>query len=101
MSSPPVYIPEQGVRVCREKCSTCIFRPGNLMHLHEGRLKQIVEQTREDDAGNIVCHQTLDQKQGAICRGFYDAYGEGSMILRLARMLDAIVEVDPGEKGSA
>lgn len=60
-----------------EKCHDCVFRPGNLMGLHEGRLKDLVQQNVEDDSA-LTCHNTLDTWPGdalpAICRGFYDAH---------------------------
>ena len=56
------------------KCTTCIFWPGNRMHLMPGRLKDMVEQAGE---GHIVCHQTLPGNesglQAAACHGHYEA----------------------------
>ena len=58
------------VRACM--CSTCIFRPGNLMRLEAGRVKQLVrDATRADSC--IPCHETLSRKQ-AVCRGFFDRH---------------------------
>ena len=33
------------VHVCEKKCSTCIFRPGNLMNLNPGRAKEMLDET--------------------------------------------------------
>ena len=60
-----------GLRVLKEQCSTCIFRPGNLMHLNSGRLKDMTESV-EASQTYVICHQTLDQPLGAVCRGSYD-----------------------------
>lgn len=95
--TPPVYIEREGVRVCREKCSTCIFRPGNKMRLESGRVKQMVTDALSEEGGNIVCHRTLDWPAGAICRGFWDAYSDQSITLRLVKLTDSVVEVDPEE----
>jgi hypothetical protein len=46
------------VHVQAQMCSTCIFRPGNLMDLNAGRVRSMVDEAREHDSA-IVCHQTL------------------------------------------
>ncbi|MFE5970109.1 hypothetical protein [Streptomyces sp. NPDC056463] len=74
------------VRICLERCTTCIFRPGNLMNLTEGRVKDIVDQAVAD-GGHIVCHATLGSDTPAICAGF-EAHPVGrlhSLALRLAQ----------------
>lgn len=63
----------RGVRVMREQCATCIFRPGNLMHLLPGRVKDMVDGALRDDSA-IVCHDTLEGAYQAVCRGFWDKY---------------------------
>jgi hypothetical protein len=60
------------VHVKREMCPTCVFRPGNLMHLNAGRLREMVDQARANES-TIVCHDTLDGDNAA-CRGFFDRY---------------------------
>ena len=64
-------------RLLARECSTCIFRPGNPMHLSPGRLRQMVAEAR-GDAGYIICHSTLPYAVSpippAICRGFADRY---------------------------
>lgn len=78
------------VHVLADRCSTCIFRAGNLMQLAPGRVKGMVEQTEEDGA-TVPCHQTLVQYDGpmagrnAICRGWWDAYARKDAILQFAR----------------
>jgi hypothetical protein len=70
-----------GVLVLDRMCSTCIFRPGNLMHLSPGRVKSMVDSTRpsrdhrsQPQASHITCHATLHTPgvHPAMCRGFYD-----------------------------
>jgi hypothetical protein len=43
--------------VMPEQCKTCIFRPGNLMHLEDGRLEEMcaITDTKDD---NVICHQS-------------------------------------------
>ncbi|MDX3130617.1 hypothetical protein PV367_12615 [Streptomyces europaeiscabiei] len=72
------------VRICAGRCGTCIFRPGNLMRLEEGRVAEMIAIAEE---GHIVCHATLGTDAPAICAGFA-AHRNGSaasLALRLAR----------------
>lgn len=86
------------VHVLAEKCSTCIFRPGNLMTLEPGRVKNMVDGCRNDEtgAGNIPCHSTIwtEGVEPAICRGFYDAYRQDIPLLDLAASI-GLIEEDP------
>ncbi|AXK90026.1 hypothetical protein SAMN05421776_11359 [Nocardia farcinica] len=84
------------VRVCEDKCSTCIFRPGNLMRLRPGRRSQMVRDALHDE-GHITCHSTLDQPLSAICRGFADLpeAKARSLALRVGAALGILVYVDP------
>lgn len=74
-------------RLLTEKCSTCVFRPGNPMRLREGRLRDLIRDNL--DAGAVlICHQTLpygDHPEAgeAMCRGFWDAYGTQTNTVRV------------------
>ncbi|MFV2103154.1 hypothetical protein [Micromonospora sp. LOL_024] len=83
-------------RLARE-CDTCIFKPGNPMHLDPGRLKQMVIEAR-GGAGYIICHSTLPyagnpSAEPAICRGFADRYS--TQALQVIERLFGFIEVDP------
>lgn len=80
------------VHLCAEKCSTCIFRGGNLMHLNEGRRDGMVRDSIES-GGAIICHQTLDG-DNAVCRGFFDVHKHEVQALQLAERLGFIQEVE-------
>jgi hypothetical protein len=73
-------------RVLDRKCTTCVFWPGNLMQLRDGRLKDMIANAKT--AGTwITCHKTLPYYPDnpgwqAICRGYYDAYAEQSRMLQ-------------------
>jgi hypothetical protein len=72
-----------GFRLLTEQCATCIFRPGNLMHLRPGRLRELTRETVAGD-GYIVCHSTLpgaaaDDVKPAICRGFANRYSTNAL----------------------
>ena len=82
------------VHVCREMCSTCIYRPGNLMQLRRGRVRSMVDEAVSDD-GAIVCHQTLGTDANAVCRGFYDKHAPS--MLQIAARLDRVREVEAPE----
>lgn len=91
------------MRVLSEQCSTCVGRPGNLMHLREGRLKLLIEDNTGPNALGLICHQTLRYGDhpdfgGAICRWFYDHYGDLANGIRVLQRLIGIIEVDPPEE---
>ncbi len=90
MSGP---ICDEGVRVCADLCPTCIFRPGNLMHLRGGRVKSMVAAAQEADSA-ICCHEFLGEAE-AVCRGWLDRFGPNTILGRLA--LIAPLPVDPKE----
>jgi hypothetical protein len=67
-------------RLLAERCATCVFRPGNWMHLAPGRLRDLVDSNLQAGA-LLICHDTLDHGQHpefgeAMCRGFWDAHGD-------------------------
>ena len=46
------------VHVCQDLCATCVFRPGNFMHLEPGRLADLVAQARANESaiiGESIC----------------------------------------------
>lgn len=85
-------VDNDGVRVCATKCATCIFRPGNLMDLRPGRVKGMVDDCIRQQS-TIPCHDTLDLKKQAICRGFYDAHRHAIQLLQVAERLGFTKEV--------
>ncbi|MDG4803633.1 hypothetical protein [Micromonospora sp. WMMD980] len=84
-------------RLLSRQCDTCIFAPGDKMHLAAGRLRDLVAETRRRESF-IICHSTLPHylytdAEPAICRGFADRYH--TQALRLMERLWGFVEVDP------
>ena len=72
------------LHVMSARCGTCVFRPGNLMHLEPGRVRELVDDNLDADAA-LVCHKTLPygdhpEVGEAICR----AAGEFSGNCRLS-----------------
>lgn len=86
------------IRVMSDQCSTCVFRPGNLMRLRPGRLKEIIDRNRAAES-LLTCHQTLDygdhpELDPAACHGFFERYGREVTAGRLALML-GLIRIDP------
>ena len=84
-------------RLLSRQCRTCIFRPGNPMHLHPGRLRGMVTQATRR-GGFVVCHDTLPETAPAgvapaICRGFKDRYD--TQALQIIARTWGFTEVDP------
>jgi hypothetical protein len=73
------------VHVRRTRCETCIFRPGNLMHLQPGRVEDMLAECGED--GCIPCHKHLDEEINPVCRGFFD---RGTAIMQIAERMEVI-----------
>lgn len=89
-----------GVHVLSEMCATCVFRPGNLMHLPSGRLKGMI-QTAIADQSCIPCHSTIrreDEVQPSICHGFFSRYADRILPLRLARVWSFVIYDNPPPK---
>jgi len=86
VSKHNIYV-DGKVHVRRAMCPTCIFRPGNLMHLQEGRVEDMVENA--GDFGCIPCHEHLDDTTNPVCRGFFD-HGGGNIAMRLAQAMEVV-----------
>lgn len=87
-------------RLMAEQCATCIFRPGNPMHLRAGRLRQMVADALREGSQGIICHDTLSYGPhpdfgGALCRGFYDTVGYRNNFVRVMERLGGFTEVEP------
>ncbi|WP_327007630.1 hypothetical protein OHA72_10365 [Dactylosporangium sp. NBC_01737] len=84
-------------RLLARQCDTCIFHPGNRMHLTTGRLKAIVTDAVADGS-YVICHDTLPygnhpEVKPAVCRGFYDRYR--TWRLQVIAELFGFVDVEP------
>ncbi|GAA3302495.1 hypothetical protein Dvina_51510 [Dactylosporangium vinaceum] len=90
-------------RLLARQCGTCIFHPGNRMHLAPGRLKQIVDEA-VTEGSYVICHATLPygehpEVQPAICRGFADRYTTWRLQV-IARLFGFVEVPPPGEPAS-
>jgi hypothetical protein len=77
------------VWVRRRQCETCIFRPGNLMQLNDGRVEEMINAAVEEQSC-IPCHHHLYEGQAIepVCRGFWDRHKTHP--LQVAERLDRI-----------
>lgn len=91
------------VHVMSDKCSTCVFHPGNRMNLSPGRLKGMTDHVQESGVV-FSCHQTLPYSGAkhrehyggsALCAGAMEAYGDRSPQIQLALAMDVVTYVDP------
>jgi hypothetical protein len=83
--------------VLATKCATCVFRPGDRMHLPPGYRDQLVHRALARESW-IVCHATLPNtgnpvRAQALCRGFWDIHARDSLGCRLALALGGPVLV--------
>lgn len=86
-------------RLLSQRCSTCILRPGDKMHLGPQRTAAFVRHALAQGT-YVICHQTLTYGDNprfgpAICRGFYDAYADQSPALSLLRAFQRLTEIEP------
>jgi hypothetical protein len=87
------------VRVLSRRCRTCVFRPGNHMHLAPGRFEELIR--RNVDAGALLtCHSTLPYGDHpdfgpAVCAGFWAQHAMSTAAGRMARFLLGVTRIDP------
>jgi hypothetical protein len=82
------------IHVHSTMCNTCIFRPGNLMHLRPWRVRGMVDEARANWSV-IPCHETLDGDK-AVCAGYAELRPQPD-VLQVAERLGLIELVDPPE----
>jgi hypothetical protein len=95
MPSPDGPFRDGKLWVLDRKCDLCIFRPGNLMHLDEGRRDDMVQDCIDKDTV-IPCHETLTGPR-SVCRGLYDLHRGDLVMLRFAHALKIIAFNPPPE----
>lgn len=89
-------------RLNSRECDTCVFGPTNA-NLRPGRLRELIRENTGDGKMGLVCHETIDYNpdgenigdREAICRGFYDRFGEKTNGIRVMERLGGFTEVDP------
>lgn len=87
------------IRIMRTRCTTCIMRSprDGQIQLEPSRIAAFI-QSVGDAGGYVVCHNTMHQDEGAMCRGYTDAYGLPIDVrLALAAGAGRLVEVDEPE----
>lgn len=93
-------------QVFARQCSTCVFRPGNPMHLRPGRLADLVRTNLAAGAA-LICHKTTHGAHPEIgetvCAGWFERYGGRTTSIqvmgRLAQLRgeagDGFVRIEP------
>lgn len=98
-----MYSTDGKLLVLSRPCDTCIFAPGNRMHLEKGRLAGMIQECRERQTF-IPCHETMEIEEdddgethgeGPICNGFYEKWGGYSQLVRIFERLGSVRLVDP------
>jgi hypothetical protein len=80
-------------RVAAKRCDECLFSSARIVP--DERAEQIVADCLADGT-HFICHKaTMADGGNVCCRGFFDKHGDESLVIRLARELHAVVEVDP------
>ena len=80
---------DDAIWVRSQKCDTCIFHPGNLMHLNPGVVAEM--KRGADERGTcIVCHEGMHSDKAAVCRGYYDSHQ--SALLQVAERMGIVRE---------
>ena len=84
------------LKITTKPCSECPWL--GRFDLAPGRLKNIAEECNENDA-YFLCHKASQiHKEGepeTVCRGWSDAFPGRGVGIRLAKVLDGLLEVEP------
>jgi hypothetical protein len=95
MKRPKFNVYRDGkIHVCKSMCATCIFRPGNLMHLEDERRGSMVREAVKEQTA-IICHSTLNTRANAVCHGFFKLHS--TLPLAVASLMGAIEYDEPRE----
>jgi hypothetical protein len=92
------YDPDtHNLRVLDAQCPTCIYLPGNLMHLNPGRLREMTEGGLQEGCQGVICHETLPGREDgflpAVCGGFYLKYGPRNNCIRVMERINGVEKV--------
>lgn len=77
------------VHVMEEECENCLFHPKDRLVSAAG-VKQIVASTKDEPGATFSCHLGTIHGDDAICRGWFDGFGNRDPIMQLAVAMDVI-----------
>jgi hypothetical protein len=85
------------LRILNAKCETCVFKPGNPMHLRPGKLRALIAANLAADAP-LVCHSTLPYGKNpdfgpAVCHGWDESYDTNGVLIM--KRLGGVDLIDP------
>lgn len=78
---------DNGVWVMKDKCATCIFRPGNLMQLNPGTVADM-KKSADEKGTCIICHEYMTGPRSAVCAGYYEHHD--SQLLQIAERMKVV-----------
>lgn len=84
------------VHVMREQCDACLFTPQRLVS--GATAAAIVRNTKDLVGATFACHKGTIAGEDAICRAWFDKFADQDYILRSAKALGIIEEVDDPTK---
>ena len=79
------------IRVCEERCATCIFGPDS--PISPQRREEYMRRWRQNDTFQNCHHGTVTGDHALMCRGFYDwckAVGWEPLAIQLGERLDRL-----------
>lgn len=77
--------------VCEKRCDQCLFGPNKIV---SDRRKASLLKEITKDQGYFECHKATIAGKSICCRGFYEARGHHSQMIRIADRLNAIKFVE-------
>jgi hypothetical protein len=85
------------VRVCSERCKSCIFWADGRSAVAPEQAREVIEANLKADA-TLTCHSTLGTDAPAVCAGFWAKHRNDVLAGRIAQMLCGIIRLKPPEE---
>lgn len=80
-----------GFKVYKESCKNCLLSPDRIVSPR--RAKEIIQDCAKKQV-HFICHKASIAGEDVCCKTFYDKFGELSQLVRIAKRLNAVEEVD-------
>ena len=83
-----------GFKVYKESCKNCLLSPDRIVSPR--RSKEIIQGCAQKQV-HFTCHKASIAGKDVCCKTFYDKFGDLSQLVRIAKRLNAVEEVDVPE----
>ena len=83
-----------GFKVYDKPCDGCLLSSDRIVSAR--RAKQILVEVRES-GGHFICHKATQRGEDVCCSSWFEARGEESNLIRMARRCNMIVRVEQPE----